>query len=86
MIPAIETKPVQGRSPRPVYLKRAPADIWVRVNVNVIRSELRLTDNLVSLLAVVEPIHYGRDCIDRCRKDVADRRPRMTSPGANENG
>lgn len=51
-----ETAPTQPRATRPLYLKKVPAAVWERVHVNAIRSGMRLTDYLVSVLAAAEPV------------------------------
>ena len=79
-MPSVETKAVQCRTTRPLYLKRVPADVWERVHVNAIRSGMRLTDYLVSVLAVAEPITTGAGSIP------ADRVPPMIPSGEDENG
>ena len=53
---AAPTQPRSPRATRPLYLKRVPAEIWARVHVNAIHSNMRLTDYLVAVLASVEPI------------------------------
>lgn len=44
------------RPTRPLYLKRVPTEVWERVHVNAIRSGMRLTDYLVAVLSIAEPI------------------------------
>jgi len=52
--------PATPRFTRPLYLKKVPTDVWERVHVNAIRSGMRLSDYLVSVLALTEPITVGR--------------------------
>lgn len=53
---ALEPEQQTPRVTRPLYLKKVPAAVWERVHVNAIRSGMRLTDYLVSVLASAEPV------------------------------
>jgi hypothetical protein len=55
-MPTTSPSTTPPRATRPLYLKRVPTPVWERVHVNAIRSGMRLTDYLVTILASAEPI------------------------------
>lgn len=40
---------------RPIYVRRVPESVWLRVHENALRSRLRLQDYLVRIMADSEP-------------------------------
>lgn len=40
---------------RPLYLKRVPESVWIKVHQNALNSRLRLSTYLVKLMAESEP-------------------------------
>jgi hypothetical protein len=77
----LEPQLVQPRATRPIYLKRVPTPVWERVHVNAIKSGMRLTDYLVSVLANAEPLARGSTPSGQVGGTLS-----MTSPPANGNG
>lgn len=50
------TTPGVSEATRPLYLRRIPESIWVRVHVNAITSGLRLQEYLTLVMAECQPI------------------------------
>ena len=44
------------RTTRPLYLKQIPIDVWERVHINAIKSQMRLQEYIVELLANAHPL------------------------------
>jgi hypothetical protein len=40
---------------RPIYVRRVPESVWIRVHENALKSRLRLQDYLVKVMADSEP-------------------------------
>jgi len=61
MTPTPKLAATVRRATRPLYLKKVPTEVWEQVHINAIRSGMRLTEYLVSIMAAANAFTPARE-------------------------